>query len=58
MSQSWAKHAFYTIMLAIYADIMLNALPPYYAQNYTGIIGSSLSVERGLVIIIAIKWDQ
>ena len=25
-----------------YAGIMLDALPSYYAQNYAGIIGSSL----------------
>ena len=44
-----AKCAFYTnfvdymlTFFAYYAGIMLNAFATYYAQNYTGIIGSSL----------------
>ena len=63
ISQSWAKHAFYIIFSLCwqFVPIMLALcsmlLPPYYAQNYAGTIGSSLYLASYSCIILITQDD-
>ena len=52
ISQSWAKHAFFPLcwqFLPVMLALCSMLLPPYYAQNYAGIIGSSLVIGNPLI---------
>ena len=44
------------VIYAYYASIMLNVFVTYYAQNYAGIIGSSLTHTHILYSILAEKF--